>query len=155
MAVISEEEREEAARSESMNVDTNNVPQQPKTAKELREERERKQQELLELERKQQERKKYEAELKERRNRRKLIVPAFVLFACAVASISMALSGYENDQMLKWLLGVLIISWIVGALIHYMFEKFAKQNEEATLVEGEVINKGSVNQDEVNGEVHG
>lgn len=155
MAGINETEKAEASRADAVHIEEKNVPNKPKTPEERKAEKLRIAEEQLEQKKKEQERKKREKEQNDRRYRRKLIVPIVVLLFCAVASISMALSGYDNMKMLKVLLVVLICSWIIGELLHYMYDRFAKQNETEALDEGEVINKGSINPDEVNGDVHG
>lgn len=130
-------------------------PPRPKTAKEREEEQARLLAELEEERRQQREKKKREKELEERRYKRKLISPGVVLTICLISAVTMFLMHFENDRMLKCLLVILIISWIVGSLVQYMFERFAKQNDEAVSDEGEVINKGSVNDEEVDRNAHG
>ena len=57
--------------------------------------------------------------------------------------------------MLIWLLVILLIAWIAGSLIQYMFEKFAYDNEHEMAEEGEVINKGLAPSDDVKAEENG
>lgn len=132
-----------------------NTAPRPKTPKEKAEERARLEAERLEEIKRKKEEQKHKKELEDRKNRRKLITPAVMLVICLVASVTMLLMRFENDRMLRWLLVVAIISAIIGRLIQYMFDKFASQNETAVSDEGEVINKGAVTNEEVNGEAHG
>lgn len=155
MAGTSEKEKAEASRADSVHIEEKSAPSKPMTPEERKAERLRQAQEQVEQQKKEQERKKIEKEQNDRRYRRKLIVPIVVLIFCAIASITMALSGYDSTKMLIVLLCVLVVSWILGSLLYYMYEKFARQNEAKALDEGEVINKGSVSQNDVTGEVHG
>lgn len=128
----------------------------PKTAKEREAERQRKLEELEEERRKKKEEEERQKELERRRIKRKLITPGVVLVVCAISSITMFLMRFETGRMLKWQLCILMVSWLVGSLIQYMFEQFAIQNEQTVLSdEGEVINKGTINPEEVGDEAHG
>ncbi|MBQ8946151.1 MAG: hypothetical protein IJ058_04975 [Lachnospiraceae bacterium] len=130
-------------------------PKRPKTAKELEEEKNRKAAEIEEERRRKREEKKRQNELKNRRMKRKLITPGVVLVVGAIASITMFLKEFENSRMLIWLLVILLIAWIAGSLIQYMFEKFAYDNEHEMAEEGEVINKGLAPSDDVKAEENG
>jgi len=152
-ADVRADEREEAERSEAPKIEIE-APK-PKTAKEREAERQRLLQEAEEEQRRKNEEKKRQKELEQRRRKRKLITPAVVLAVGAVASITMFICKFETTRSLKILLAVLVISWIVGSLIQFMFELFAKQNEEEVSDEGEVINKGLINNDDTDGEVNG
>lgn len=127
-------------------------PKKPKTAKELEEEKNRLAAELYEEEQRKKEEKRRQKELEFKRYKRKLITPGVVLVTGAIASITMFLMKFSNRRMLTWLLVILFVSWIVGGLIHYMFDKFAEENENAISEEGEVINKGMVHSEEVRAE---
>ena len=116
----------------------------PLSAKELEEEKNRKAQELYEEEQRHREEKKRQKELEFKRYKRKLITPGVVLVAGAIASITMFSMRFDTKRMLIWLLVVLFVAWIVGGLIHYMFDKFAEENENVVSEEGEVINKGMI-----------
>lgn len=111
--------------------------------KQEKEEKERKKQEQEELLKRQKEEEKHKQLLKERRKRRRLI-PSFVMLTVgAIVSVTMLLLQYNLKRMLPILLVVLIVFYIVGELIKYMFDTFADQNEkkEAAEREGEVIEK--------------
>jgi len=125
--------------------------QKPMTAKEREEEKARKLAELEEEQRLKKEEAKRQKELANRRIKRKLITPAVMLSVGLIVAVTMFLCRFETNRMLIWLLVVLLVSCIVGRLIQYMFERFAKQNEEAISDEGEVINKGSVSNEGVDG----
>ncbi len=126
----------------------------PKTAKEREEEKLRRIAEAEEEQRRQKEEEKHRRELALRRAKRKLITPGVVLAVGAIASITMFFMGFENRRMLTWLLVILLISWICGSLIQYMFERFASENENVS-DEGEVINKGVAPTEEVKAEDNG
>ncbi len=120
----------------------------PLTAKELEEEKNRRAQELYEEEQRHKEEKRRQKELEFKRYKRKLITPGVVLVAGAIASITMFLMKFDNKRMLIWLFIILFMAWIIGGLIHYMFDKFAEENEKVVSEEGEVINKGIIPPDE-------
>jgi cation transport ATPase len=119
-------------------------PKRPLSAKELEEEKNRKALELYEEEQRHREEKKRQKELEFKRYKRKLITPGVVLVVGAIASITMFSMRFDTKRMLIWLLVVLFAAWIVGGLIHYMFDKFAEENENVVSEEGEVINKGMI-----------
>ena len=126
----------------------------PKTAKEREEEKLRRIAELEEEARRQKEEEERQKELKRRRLKRKLITPGVVLAVGLIASVTMFLRKFENRRMLIWLLVILIVSWIAGSLIQYMFERFAAENEIIS-DEGEVISKGMAPAEEVKAEENG
>ena len=127
----------------------------PKTAKEREEEKLRRIAELEEEKRRQIEEDKRKQELYRRRRKRRLITPGFVLVVGAIASITMFLMKFENKRMLIWLLVILLVSWMIGSLIQYMFERFAAENESVVSDEGEVINRGLAPSEEVKAEENG
>lgn len=147
------DEREAAERSDAVNIEIEKP--RPRTAKEREAERQRLIQELEEDKRRQREERKRQNELRQRRNKRKLITPGVVLAICAIASITMFAMKFETTRSLKLLLIILIVAWIAGSLIQFMFELFAKQNEEKVLDEGEVIHKGMAPSSDTNGDVNG
>lgn len=111
------------------------------------EKQEKKERELQKIREKQEEQrilrekeleKKREALSKKRRN----MIPAFVmLLAGAIADIIMLYKGYELRKLLTILLIVLIIFYIIGVLIKWMFDKFAADNKKRKLDEGSVVEK--------------
>lgn len=127
----------------------------PKTAKEREAEKARQLAELEEERKRKKEEAKRQKELANRRVKRRLITPGVMLSIGLIVAVTMYLKHFETNRMLAWLLVILIISCIVGRLIQYMFERFAKQNDEIVSDEGEVIHKGSVSNDDVNGEANG
>ncbi|MBO4900737.1 MAG: hypothetical protein J5509_10665 [Lachnospiraceae bacterium] len=127
----------------------------PKTAKEREEEKLLRIAELEEEKRRQKEEEKRRQELYRRRRKRRLITPGFVLVVGAIASITMFLMKFENKRMLIWLLVILLVSWMIGSLIQYMFERFAAENETNVSDEGEVINRGLANSEDVKAEENG
>ncbi|MCM1048095.1 MAG: hypothetical protein NC433_06695 [Clostridiales bacterium] len=82
-----------------------------------------------------------EREAKERAKKRKLIPPLIMLSAGAIVSITMFVQRYEAKDMLLILLCVLIVFYIAGELVKWMFDRFEAQIEAARLEEGEVIEK--------------
>lgn len=82
-----------------------------------------------------------EREALKRSKRRKVIPPFVMLSAGAVISIAMYVLRYQLKDMLIILLCVLIVFYIAGELIKWMFDRFEAQIEEARLEEGEVIEK--------------
>ncbi|MCR5594253.1 MAG: hypothetical protein K6G12_00240 [Lachnospiraceae bacterium] len=126
----------------------------PKTVREREEEKLRRLAELEEEQRRKKEEEERQKELKLRRKKRRLITPGVVLVVGAIASITMFIMKFSNRKMLTWLLIILIIAWIAGSLIQYMFERFAIENDEVS-DEGEVINKGLVETEEVKAEDNG
>ena len=78
-----------------------------------------------------------------------------MLIVGAIASITMFLMKFENRRMLIWLLVILLVSWMIGSLIQYMFERFAAENETIVSDEGEVINRGLANSEDVKAEENG
>lgn len=93
-----------------------------------------------ELLRKREEERRFRAEQRAKK-RRKLITPIVMLSAGAVVSITMFVNGYESSSMLKILLLTLVLFYIIGSLIRWMFEVFEKENKEKLLEQGEVIQK--------------
>lgn len=130
-------------------------PARPKTPREKEEERLRRQAELEEEARRKREEEERLRELELRRNKRKLITPGVMLGFGAISSIVMFFSGFDNRSMLIWLLVILLMAWVFGGLIQYMFEKFAYDNEHIVSEEGEVINKGTVVSDDAKAEENG
>ena len=126
----------------------------PKTAKEREEEKQKRLAELEEERRRQREEEERQKELDRRRKKRRLITPGVVLVVGAIASITMFFMDFSNRRMLTWLLVILLVSWLAGSLIQYMFERFAAENEIIP-DEGEVINKGLAQSDEVKAEENG
>ena len=91
-----------------------------------------------------------EQEAKEREQRakkRRLIPPFVMLSAGAVISITMRILHYETKTMLIILLCVLVGFYIAGSVIKYMLDKFEQQIEEASMEEGEVIEKELAEED--------
>ena len=91
-----------------------------------------------------------EREAKERELRakkRRLIPPFVMLSAGAVVSITMRILHYETKTMLIILLSVLVGFYIAGSVIKYMLDRFEKQIEEASMEEGEVIEKELAEED--------
>ena len=80
--------------------------------------------------------------LRRRAAKRRKALPAMVMLtAGAAASVTMLLLQFPLKKMLPILLGVLVFFFIIGELMKWMFDRFAKQNEEAAASEGEVIEK--------------
>lgn len=128
------------------------IPAQ-KTKKEREEEKARRLAEIEEEQRRKKEEEQRQKEYKQRKFKRKLITPFIMLFVGAISSITMYFRHFENARMLIWLLVILLVSSIVGRLIQFMFDEFARKNEEALLSEeGEVITKGMVSEEETDGE---
>lgn len=127
----------------------------PLTAKEREAEKLRRMAELEEEKRRQKEEDDRKKELNRRRKKRRLITPGIVLTVGAIASITMFLMKFENKRMLIWLLVILLVSWMIGSLIQYMFERFAAENEKDIPDEGEVINRGLAPSEEVKAEEDG
>lgn len=147
---------------ENAEADRDNVPphieveeSKPKTAKEREAEKLRRIAELEEEKLRQKEEDERKKELYRRRKKRRLITPAVVLVIGAIASITMFLMKFENKRMLIWLLVILLVSWMIGSLIQYMFERFAAENERNVSDEGEVINRGLAPTEEVKAEENG
>ena len=80
--------------------------------------------------------------LRRRAAKRRKALPAMVMLtAGAVTSVTMLLLQFPLKKMLPILLGVLVFFFIIGELMKWMFDRFAKQNEETAASEGEVIEK--------------
>ena len=89
-----------------------------------------------------------EAEERERRAKKRRLIPPFVMLSAgAVISITMRILHYEMKTMLIILLCVLVGFYIAGSIIKYMLDKFEKQIEEASMEEGEVIEKELAEED--------
>ena len=91
-----------------------------------------------------------EREAKEREFRamkRRLIPPFVMLLAGAIISITMRILHYDMKTMLIILLCVLVGFYIAGSVIKYMLDRFEKQIEEASMEEGEVIEKELADED--------
>lgn len=86
-------------------------------------------------------RKEEEREALKRAKKRKLIPPFVMLSAGAVISITLFAIRYNTKDMLIILLCVLVVFYIAGELLKWMFDRFEAQIEEARLEEGEVIEK--------------
>lgn len=86
-------------------------------------------------------RKEREKEAQKSAKRRKQIPPFIMLSAGAIVSIAMFVLRYTLKEMLIVLLCVLVVFYIAGELIKWMFDRFEAQIEEARLEEGEVIEK--------------
>lgn len=82
-----------------------------------------------------------EKEALKRAKKRRQIPPFIMLSAGAVVSIAMFVLRYKLKDMLIILLCVLVVFYIAGELIKWMFDRFEAQIEEARLEEGEVIEK--------------
>lgn len=82
-----------------------------------------------------------EKEALKRAKKRKLIPPFVMLSAGAIISIAMYVQHYKTKDMLIILLCVLVVFYIAGELIKWMFDRFEAQIREARLEEGEVIEK--------------
>ena len=147
-------ENKETPLQEDISAEQSDIPVQ-KSRKEREEEKAQRLAELLEEQRRKTEEEKRQRDIKRRRAKRRLITPAVMLGVGLIAAITMFYKSFETVRMLKWLLAVLVCSGICGRLIRFMFDMFAKQNEEAVSDEGEVINKRTVNNEEINGEAHG
>ena len=90
-----------------------------------------------------------EAEERERRAKKRRLIPPFVMLSAgAVVSITMRILHYEMKTMLIILLCVLVGFYIAGSVIKYMLDRFEKQIEEASMEEGEVIEKELAEEDE-------
>lgn len=98
---------------------------------------------IAEAEREKQRQKEQEQKKAEiRAKKRKLIPPFLMLLAGAIVSITMFLLHYKAQDMLTILLCVLIVFYIAGELIKWMFDRFEAQIAEANMEkEGEVIEK--------------
>jgi len=75
-------------------------------------------------------------------------IPAIVmLLGSAVAVIVTYLNGYSLTEMLKILLGVLILFLFIGLIIKHLFEKYIppieEENNKESEDEGSVIEKTS------------
>ena len=89
-----------------------------------------------------------EAEERERRAKKRRLIPPFVMLSAgAVVSITMRILHYEMKTMLIILLCVLVGFYIAGSVIKYMLDRFEKQIEEASMEEGEVIEKELAEED--------
>ena len=89
-----------------------------------------------------------EAEERERHAKKRRLIPPFVmLFAGAVTSITMRILHYEMKTMLIILLCVLVGFYIAGSVIEYMLDRFEKQLLDASMEEGEVIEKELAEED--------
>lgn len=102
---------------------------------------ERKAKEREEKIKREQEAAKREREYKKAAEKRKSIPPFVMLIAGAIVSVSMLLLRFSLKRMLPILLCVLIAFYIIGELMKMMFDRFALQNYEAKVLEGEVIEK--------------
>ena len=88
-----------------------------------------------------------EKERELRAKKRRLIPPFVMLLAGAITSITMRILHYEMQNMLIILLCVLIGFYIAGSVIKYMLDQFERQIEEASMEEGEVIEKELAEED--------
>lgn len=87
-------------------------------------------------------REKREAQEREFRARKRRLIPPFVmLLAGAVSSITMRVQNYDTKPMLIILLCVLIVFYIAGCVLKRMVDRLERQVEEASMEEGEVIEK--------------
>ncbi|MCR5304395.1 MAG: hypothetical protein K6E33_07505 [Lachnospiraceae bacterium] len=89
------------------------------------------------IDKKEEERRQKEYEIA--RQKRKLIPPGVMLTGGAIASILMYLRGYELKDLIPILVIVLVLFYIAGALIKYMFDSFAEQIREQE--DGDVVEK--------------
>ena len=89
-----------------------------------------------------------EAEERERRAKKRRLIPPFVMLtAGAITSITMRILHYEMKTMLIILLCVLLGFYMAGSVIKYMLDKFENQILEASMEEGEVIEKELAEED--------
>lgn len=77
-----------------------------------------------------------------RAKKRKLIPPFVMLLAGAIVSITMYIRHYKSNDMLIILLCVLLVFFVVGDLMKWMFDRFEAQVEERRKEAGEVYTKG-------------
>lgn len=75
-----------------------------------------------------------------KKNRLPLVI---MLIAGAITSILTFLMNYPVKDMLLAVLIVLIIFYILGSILKWILDLFEKQNREAAMREGEVIEKES------------
>ena len=73
--------------------------------------------------------------------KRKHLPVVIMLIAGAITSILTFILNYQIKDMLLALLIVLIIFYILGSILKWVLDTFEKQNREAALREGEVIEK--------------
>lgn len=80
-------------------------------------------------------------------------IPAIVmLLGGSVACIITYLNGYNLKDMLVTLVWVLILFFVFGVVIEFLFEKFEiESKEEPESDDGEVVEKTSENHDEEDG----
>ena len=91
-----------------------------------------------------------EAEERERRAKKRRLIPPFVmLMAGAITSITMRILHYEMKTMLIILLCVLLGFYMAGSVIEFMLNKFEKQILDASMEEGEVIEKEIAEEDRI------
>ena len=89
-----------------------------------------------------------EAEERERRAKKRRLIPPFVMLtAGAITSITMRILHYEMKTMLIILLCVLLGFYMAGSVIEFMLNKFEKQILDASMEEGEVIEKELAEED--------
>lgn len=98
---------------------------------------------IAELEReKERERIEEEKKAEIRAKKRKLIPPFVMLLAGAVTSITMYVLHYKAKDMLLILLCVLLVFYVAGELVKWMFDRFEAQIDEMRREAGEVYEKG-------------
>lgn len=91
-----------------------------------------------------------EAEERERRAKKRRLIPPFVMLtAGAITSITMRILHYEMKTMLIILLCVLLGFYMAGSVIKYMLDKFEEQILDASMEEGEVIEKELAEEDKL------
>lgn len=102
---------------------------------------ERKAKEREEQIKREQEAARKEREYKKAAEKRKSIPPLVMLLAGSIVSVAMLLLHFSLKRMLPILLCVLLFFYIMGELMKWMLDRFAAQNHEAEMSEGEVIEK--------------
>lgn len=74
-------------------------------------------------------------------NKRELLPGFVMLLAGAIALALMAVGGYDLRTLLGNLLIVLLVFYFIGRLVKFVLDRVAEQLKQATLDEGEVIEK--------------
>jgi divalent metal cation (Fe/Co/Zn/Cd) transporter len=100
------------------------------------------QQEILDKKEAERRQKAYEAA----KQKRKLIPPGVMLTGGAIASITMVIRRFELKDIIVVLVIVLVLFYIAGGLIRYMFDRFAeeiKEREDEKVIEKSGEENGS------------
>lgn len=78
----------------------------------------------------------------------KLFAPFLMLLSGLIASVMMYVNHYDKEQMLLYLVLVMVFFYLIGFFVQHQIIKFMKKIKEEEAKEGEVIEKEAPTEEE-------